>query len=37
MARLRPYPFPALVRRMFRELEERQAIFDLPARAFFRS
>ena len=36
MARLRPYPFPALVRRMFRELEERQAIFDLPARAFFR-
>ncbi len=36
MARLRPYPFPALVRRMFRELERRDAIFDLPSRAFYR-
>lgn len=35
MARLRPYPFRALVRRMFRELDERQSIFDLPARRFF--
>ena len=35
MARLRPYPFAALVRRMFRELDRRQAIFDLPTRAFF--
>ena len=33
MAILRPYPFAALVRRMFRELDERQAIFDLPLRA----
>jgi putative selenate reductase len=35
MARLSPYPFAALVRRVFRELDRRQAIFDLPARAFF--
>jgi putative selenate reductase len=35
MPRLRPYPFAALVRRAFRELDERQTIFDLPARAFF--
>ena len=35
MARLRPYPFGALVRRMFRELDERQSIFDLPVRRFF--
>src|SRR5450830_1117028 len=35
MARLCPYPFAALVRRMFREFERRQTIFDLPARAFF--
>ena len=35
MARLHPYPFAALVRRAFRELDRRQAIFDLPARAFF--
>src|SRR5512141_1609526 len=35
MARLRPYPFRALVRRMFRELDERQSIFDLPVRRFF--
>ena len=35
LARLTPYPFAALVRRVFRELDRRQAIFDLPARAFF--
>ncbi len=35
MARLTPYPFAALLRRMFRELDRHQAIFDLPARAFF--
>ena len=34
MAELRPYPFAALVRRMFRELETRGSIFDLPARKF---
>lgn len=35
VATLRPFPFAALVRRMFRELDERQSIFDLPiARAF---
>lgn len=34
MAHLAPYPFAALARRMFRELERRQAIFDLPARRF---
>jgi putative selenate reductase len=36
MARLRPYPFAALIRRMFREFDRRQSIFDLPARAFYR-
>src|SRR5512135_39072 len=35
VAHLSPYPFAALIRRMFRELERRQAVFDLPARAFF--
>jgi len=30
MAHLRPYPFGALVRRAFRELEEKGSIFDLP-------
>ena len=35
MAELRPYPFSALVRRMFRELDERNSIFDLPATKFF--
>lgn len=36
MAILRPYPFGALVRRAFRELAERQAIFDLPvAKGYF--
>ena len=36
MAELRPYPFGALVTRMFRELDEQQSIFDLPARKFYR-
>ncbi|MBZ0090148.1 MAG: glutamate synthase, partial [Thermoanaerobaculia bacterium] len=36
MAVLRPYPFHALVRRAFRELEAKQAIFDLPlAKGYF--
>jgi hypothetical protein len=30
MAVLRPYPFGALVRRAFRELDEKRALFDLP-------
>jgi len=35
MATLRPLPFGALARRAFRELDEKQAIFDLPvARGF---
>lgn len=34
MAELVPIPFAALVTRMFRELERRQAVFDLPARSF---
>jgi putative selenate reductase len=34
MSILSPYPFAALVRRAFRELEHRQSIFDLPARSF---
>ena len=34
MAHLVPVPFPVLVRRMLRELDEREAIFDLPARRF---
>ena len=34
MAELRPYPFGALIRRMFRELEREDAIFGLPARKF---
>lgn len=32
---LTPYPFGALVRRMFLELDAQHAIFDLPARRFF--
>ncbi|MBI4618538.1 MAG: glutamate synthase [Planctomycetes bacterium] len=36
MSVLVPYPFDRLVARMFRELREREAIFDLPARKFFR-
>jgi putative selenate reductase len=35
MAELRPVPMATLVRRMFRELDQKQAIFDLPARKFF--
>ena len=36
MATLRPYPFAALVRRAFRELDEHGSLFDLPlGRAFF--
>jgi len=35
VAELRPYPFGALVTRMFRERRERDSIFDLPARRFF--
>jgi len=35
MVELRPYPFGALVTRMFRELIERQSIFDLPERSFW--
>ncbi len=34
MAELAPYPFGALVRRLFRELDQRQSAFDLPARKF---
>ncbi len=36
MAELRPYPFTALVRRMFRELAQSDSVFDLPARQFVR-
>jgi len=35
MAELIPYPFPALVRRMFAELAAQGSIFQLPARRFF--
>ena len=35
MAELRPYPFGALVTRMFRELEREDAIFHLPRSKFF--
>ncbi len=35
MAELAPHPFPALVTRMFRELERNQSIFDLPRVRFF--
>ncbi len=34
MADLTPYPFDALARRVFRELERDRAVFDLPARSF---
>jgi putative selenate reductase len=34
MGDLRPYPFEALVTRMFRELDRHGAIFDLPERKF---
>jgi len=33
MAHLAPYPFAALARRMFRELERTGAVFDLPLSA----
>ena len=36
MARLRPAPIAALARRLFRELSEKNAAFDLPARRFVR-
>jgi len=35
MAELRPYPFGALIRRMFRELETSGSICDLPRGKFF--
>ncbi len=35
MAKLIPYPFAPLVTRAIRELEQRQAIFDLPRARFF--
>ncbi len=35
MAELRPYPLAGLVRRVFRELEASDSIFDLPRRKFF--
>lgn len=35
MAELYPYPFPALVRRMFAELEAKDSIFDLPRGKWF--
>ena len=34
MSILAPYPFAALVRRAFRELEQKRSIFDLPVRSF---
>jgi putative selenate reductase len=34
MAVLAPYPFEALIRRAFRELAQKQSIFDLPSRSF---
>ncbi len=35
MAELVPYPFVRLLRRMFRELESRDSIFDLPRKKFW--
>lgn len=35
MAELIPFPFGKLVTRMFRELEKKESIFDLPAKKFF--
>jgi putative selenate reductase len=35
MAILTPYPFDALVRRMFHELRTKHAVFDLPRRRFY--
>ncbi|MGH7449998.1 MAG: glutamate synthase, partial [bacterium] len=37
MAELIPLPFEHLVRRMFREFEKQQTIFDLPKQKFYRS
>jgi len=37
MAELHPLPFDHLVRRMFREFEKQQSIFDLPKQKFYRS
>jgi putative selenate reductase len=37
MAELHPLPFTHLVRRMFREFEKQQTIFDLPKQKFYRS
>jgi putative selenate reductase len=37
MAELHPLPFAHLVRRMFREFEKQQTIFDLPKQKFYRS
>ncbi|MGH7595962.1 MAG: 4Fe-4S dicluster domain-containing protein [bacterium] len=37
MAELIPLPFEHLVRRMFREFEKEQKIFDLPKQKFYRS
>jgi putative selenate reductase len=37
MAELIPIPFEHLVRRLFREFEKQQAIFDLPKQKFYRS
>ena len=34
MAVLAPYPFAGLIRRMFREIEQKKSIFDLPVRSF---
>ena len=36
MAELVPAPFPHLLRRMLREAEQEQKVFDLPARRFWR-
>lgn len=36
MSELAPVPFPDLIRRMRREVETSQAIFDLPAKKWFR-
>ena len=35
MAELIPYPFAALIERMFSELESADSIFDLPSKSFF--
>ena len=35
MAELIPYPFAALIERMFSELESAESIFDLPSKSFF--